>query len=327
MLIAADALAGVGGLDHGTRGFLLALNPRVLRQFTRENKRMTTNTQLKYLHIAASRSSAAIAGLFCCAVSIGAFAAQGTIEELKAKYGPALVLVGPVTKLDSANQPIEVMGQSIRFALDQPITTNQFVTEQRVAVTGKFSQDGSITADGIEDLGNFQADGGSEVLITGVITSTTSNLGRATVGKIQVDYTPTLWNASTFIPVGLLVEFRGIGFASNNLVVASLVRPIETKAGSMGSGRAPAGSMGSGIANPAGSMGSGSPTAITKAGSMGSGRAPAGSMGSGIASPAGSMGSGSPTAITKAGSMGSGLATSSQLTITTKIRSAMNTGK
>jgi hypothetical protein len=286
--------------------------------------------------------SIALAGaLAALSISFNAAAQSTEIDTLRSKFGPKLLLVGPISKINPIDHSGEVLGQGFRISERQNLTLPELQDAQMVAVIGEIDCRGAIVATEVKALGTNAVEGATEVLITGMVNSIERSVGVATIGKMRINYTATLSTPNTAFNDGDFIRITGVFFQSNkiflvdhtwpatesinrvegdsvNLRVANPVSPIMiAKGGSMGSGRNAAGSMGSGITNFGGSLGPEVPGLTAKGGSMGYGRAPGGSMGSGVNnlggsmgsgvnSIGGSMGSGSPAVIAKGGSMGSG---------------------
>ena len=286
---------------------------------------MTKKTAFKSSS-APRRSHMAATGLLAAFVASTSLATPNDIDSLVARFGPRLLLVGPLTKINSPTHSAEILGHQFQ------IETGNTLLEQTnvgsvVAVIGKIDANGLIDALNVENLQPSAIDGATGVLLSGVIHTNNPLTGHATLGTTQLDYAQTLSGGPSPIRSGQLVQIRGVSYRANNLVVAHTVNSISVSSnnskssygGSMGSGlSALGGSMGSGLASKGGSMSSGSLAVTAKAGSMGSGLATGSSIGSHVVALGGSMGSGIasigrpsgstiPVVIAKGGSMGSGL--------------------
>jgi hypothetical protein len=298
---------------------------------------MTKRNESKYSY-ATGRLHAAVTGLLAAFVASTSVAAPNDIDSLVARFGPRLLLVGPLTKISPPSHSAEIMGQQFKIKSGNKSLLEGTGLGNVVAVIGDVDASGSIEATDIENLEPSSVDGATTVLLSGVINSNNPMTGHATLGTTQLDYAQTLAGNPSPISNRQLVQIRGVSYRTNNLVVAhstkllsvpssntkasnggsmgsgfstlggSMGSGLVNKGGSMGSGilsvTAKGGSMGSGLSTSGDSMGSGSPTITAKGGSMGSGRTSGGSMGSGVTALGGSMGSG---ITSRGGSMGSGL--------------------
>ncbi|MGD9599622.1 MAG: hypothetical protein AB7V24_14470, partial [Steroidobacteraceae bacterium] len=221
-----------------------------------------------------------------------AFAAAAAAQDL--------YVSGPVDAVDTGQSRISVLGQDIRVSRAQlgkilAGKLNAAGSQIQVLVSGPIT-DGRIAAKTLVVLADPYVAGASDVAILGYVTKVNGSVGRASIGRLNVD----LSALSQPVRVGDLVELAGTQPMLGGTLVAVEFRAATN--GSIGSGTA--GSIGSGTA---GSIGSGTAGSIGSgtAGSIGSGTA--GSIGSGTA---GSIGSGTAGSIGSgtAGSIGSGTA-------------------
>ena len=228
-----------------------------------------------------------------------------SIDSLQKQFGAELLLVGPLSSVNSTGTSFDVLGQTVTLG-PKAVANAVLRPGQLIAVTGAIQPDGKIVATGVVDLQEEYVDGATEVMGSGVVTAHTPTLAKVTVGRLAVDYSPALHAGDPGLAVGSTVQFRGIQIGSTSSAIAFSIAVANRSTGSMGSGQTV-------TAQATGSMGSGHTVTTQATGSMGSGHTATahatGSMGSGhtvTAQVTGSMGSGHTVAAQTTGSMGSG---------------------
>ena len=210
----------------------------------------------------------------------------------------SLLVVGPVDSKNAKEQTAIVLGQKIPLS-----AIGHMNVGETAAVFGKVATNGTLVTSVIRDQGRYVA-GATSVLLTGVLEKNDLLTGRAVIGGVTVDVTPTMADGPFSAAVGSTIQVVGIQPNAGGVILASGISGSGKIApdGISGSGKAtPLGISGSGKVAPDGISGSGKATPL---GISGSGKvAPAGISGSGKAAPLGISGSGK---VAPAGISGSG---------------------
>jgi hypothetical protein len=195
--------------------------------------------------------------------------------------GEVPVLIGPIEAVDAQAGTIVVLGQQV---LSETATGLQ--VGDLAEVFGALGPNG-IVASKISPAGPY-VPGATPVLITGVVSAVNSSLGRATVGNVEIDYSPSLSSGfSAEILVGSTVQLGGLQPAALGLVLSGDVVILD---GIIGGGISSQGIIGGGKISSQGIIGGGR---VSTQGIIGGGRVSTqGIIGGGKLSTAGIIGGG-----------------------------------
>jgi len=180
----------------------------------------------------------AIVGQSMAAPPVQSIGQAPSIDALKRQFGGELLLVAPLSTVHSGGAALDVLGQTVTLG-PKAVTNASLRPGQMVAVTGSVQPDGSILATSVVDLPDAYVDGATEILGSGVITSHNASTARLTIGRLPVDYSPTLYAGDPGLTVGSTVEFRGIRVGSAGNTIAFSISVLSHATGSMGSGPEP----------------------------------------------------------------------------------------
>jgi uncharacterized protein (DUF2345 family) len=115
------------------------------------------------------------------------------------------LLSGPISTIDRPAGTFESLGQTVW--VDQAMLGHLSVGDY-VAVVGSVIGPGNIYADLIGEYGSSYVAGASEVLVVGIPSSVDSSIAELMLGKLPIDYSPTLANGAALgAPI---IEFKGI---------------------------------------------------------------------------------------------------------------------
>ena len=127
------------------------------------------------------------------------------------------ILAGPVEAIDIANGVFESLGQTV-------LASNEMLRDMRVGdfvtVEGTVMGPGWLFADEVTVTDISYVPGATEVYVSGMLTSIDNGAGKARMGGLTVDYTPSL--ASTEAPSGAMWSFRGTRPVSDGLMISEL---------------------------------------------------------------------------------------------------------
>ena len=178
-------------------------------------------------------------------------ASSHSIEALRREVGPDLLLVGPVGSIDPSGRILEVLGQSVITSDPSIAGPSPPRVGEMVAIAGRLTAAGRVIARRVVSIPDAFVDGATEVLVTGVVTSSQPSLAKASIGNLSTDYSASLHAGSLSLPVGSAVQITGIRVAESRTVLAFSTRVVGTvspEEESAASHAAPQGSMGSGPA-------------------------------------------------------------------------------
>ena len=132
-------------------------------------------------------------------LGISSGSGQGISSGSTAAIG-ALLLAGPVSSVNAYEGFFVSMGQQV---YGSPEMLTGLRVGDFVMVGGQIGGAGIIEANTIVDTGARYVPGSTEVFVTGIPSLVDSAMGSATIGSLEVDYTPSMGRS----------DFRGIGAA------------------------------------------------------------------------------------------------------------------
>lgn len=160
---------------------------------------------------------ALLSGLVACAASFGAFsvanAGVGGSDRAVAVQGVGgsdLDVLGVVEKSNKGSTVAVVSGQTVHVAASTPVLQKGAL----VAVFGSLNTDGTINASRISVYKQQYVAGATTLYVRGVVRSVNASLARAQVGSLSIDYSASLYKASSGIAVGKVAEFSGLQTSS-----------------------------------------------------------------------------------------------------------------
>ena len=111
------------------------------------------------------------------------------------------------------------LGQTVSVSAD--VLGNLRVGDY-VMVSGRISGVGTIQGETVSHLGQRYIPGASEVFVTGIPSSVNEQFGTATIGELQVDYTPSMGD-SNFKGIGAAITVIGTQPALGGLMISDQV--------------------------------------------------------------------------------------------------------
>ena len=161
---------------------------------------------------------ALLSGLVACAASFGALsvadAGVGGSDRAVAVQGVGgsdLDVLGVVEKSNSKGSAVVVVsGQTVHVVASTPVLQKGTL----VAVFGSLNTDGTINASQISVYKQQYVAGATTLYVRGVVRSLNASLARAQVGSLTIDYSSSLYKASSGLAVGKVAEFSGLQTSS-----------------------------------------------------------------------------------------------------------------
>ncbi|HEY5643745.1 MAG TPA: hypothetical protein VIS31_12805, partial [Woeseiaceae bacterium] len=139
----------------------------------------------------------------------------GDILGISGGDAPAMVLAGPVDSIDRGNGVFESLGQFVMASQDMLASLR---VGDYVSVEGSIVSSGWLYADTLTVSGERYVPGSSEVFVTGMLSSIDLSSGTARMGRLTIDYTPSLSGGA--LPAGDLWAFQGIRPSTNGVMVS-----------------------------------------------------------------------------------------------------------
>ena len=130
------------------------------------------------------------------------------------------VLAGPVDSIDRKNGVFESMGQVVMASQSMLAGMNE---GDYVSVAGSIAAPGWLYADDVFVSDELYVPGATEVFVSGMLTSVNSRNGTARIGRLTIDYTPSL--GSVQAPSLALWSFRGIMPLEHGLMISERSDP------------------------------------------------------------------------------------------------------
>ena len=131
-----------------------------------------------------------------------------------------VLLAGPVDSIDRTNRVFESMGQVVMAS--QSMLAGMRVGDY-VSVNGSIVAQGWLYADDVFVSDELYVPGATEVLVSGMLTSVNLQNGTARMGRLTIDYTPSL--GSVAAPSRALWSFRGIMPSEHGLMISERSDP------------------------------------------------------------------------------------------------------
>jgi hypothetical protein len=219
-------------------------------------------------------ASALVSSLCISSLSQASPLAIGTIEKIDPKNASVITVLGQKysiasAKLVAGNKNLPA-AQGVRFLVPGAV----------VWVDGELKADGSTQVASLTVLPDANVPGATQLFVSGVV-SAIDLTGKAKIGDLIVDLTPTYGSGAESIRVGDVVEVIGIQPASNGALVAGTV---TSKSGVGGTGRSGVGGTGklvteAGVGGTGRSGVGGTGKLVTEAGVGGTGRSGVGGTG------------------------------------------------
>jgi hypothetical protein len=133
------------------------------------------------------------------------------------------VAVGPVEQFDRRAGTLVVLGQTYAIAKSTQFGSHraQITVGSYVAVAGSVATAAVVTATRVQVLSTSYVDGASLAFVRGQVGTVDESLGRLSIGKLLVDYTPSLGSTDVAMPaVGEFAELSGVKPSSDGVMLA-----------------------------------------------------------------------------------------------------------
>jgi hypothetical protein len=142
-----------------------------------------------------------------------------------------VVARGPIDSFDLKTGTATVMGRTFAFPQNgkgsMAIRQSLLIGDgAQVTVFGKLAADGSLKAPSIAIDSTQYVAGASEVVASGRVTKVDAAVGKATVGRVVIDYTALLASKEISLKLGELVVVVGTRPAQDSAVQATSVTTI-----------------------------------------------------------------------------------------------------
>ncbi len=169
-------------------------------------------------------------------VANGPAIAGVTTEEVKAKFGPELQVLGPVQQVDIGNGLLLVVGQQVSIAKISSVSFNGVVVDDRVSAIQRIQPGDLIAVYGAFDgaslsvklLNYAYVPGATTIFVSGKLSAVNSAIGRAQISALTVDFTPSLSDVKfSNLVVGESVDVAGIQPIANGLLLAESVNRVD----------------------------------------------------------------------------------------------------
>ncbi|HEY2807894.1 MAG TPA: hypothetical protein VGI91_03795, partial [Steroidobacteraceae bacterium] len=126
-----------------------------------------------------------------------------------------LLVIGPVEAVNPEAHVATVLGQRV-----QSLAVSGLAIGSLVAVYGRASLDGSITASAIQARGSY-VPGASQVFFSGIVQKASPTIGRAVVNGVSIDLTPAMASGAISPIAGARLKITGIQPVAGGLVLVS----------------------------------------------------------------------------------------------------------
>ncbi|HVX91256.1 MAG TPA: hypothetical protein VHC20_06580 [Candidatus Paceibacterota bacterium] len=165
-----------------------------------------------------------------------AFAASASIATL----GHASPLaIGTVENFDSKNGSVVILGQRYPLGSAKLIAGSKSLPAAQgllllapgalVWADGEFRKDGSVQLTSITVLPEINVPGSTQLFVAGVVRAL-DQVGRAKIGDLTIDLTPTLATSTKATRVGDAVEILGVQPSAGGVLLAAAVAPLRSHA-------------------------------------------------------------------------------------------------
>ena len=173
----------------------------------------------------------AMAALFAVNHQANASVDPGT-ASIQSLANSNLVLFGPVESISSADERIQVLGQSLHVAKSD----GNVMVGELVAIYGVVRPDGTYQVSAVSKIGSSSyVPGATKLILKGLITSIDSAAGSLKIGNYSVVYSGALHSLSAdTLTVGAVAVFSGLSFSHDSSLFADNGEVLEKTGGQVG---------------------------------------------------------------------------------------------
>jgi hypothetical protein len=198
----------------------------------------------------------AVAAFGC--ITLASAEGEITAAQMKSVYGPDLQILGELQSVNLSEQCLVVAGQQVSLAKETTVSYNGAVIVDHtaalrmlhagdvLAITGPVDEP-AVSISRIEDS---YVPGATRIFVKGKVASVVSTVGRASVGELNVDFTPAMADPRfTKVEVGQVIEATGVQPTVGGLLLADSVSADSIIGTSFGK-PTPASIIGTSVAKP-----------------------------------------------------------------------------